>query len=120
MIDSDWLRFVDLQGKDVTVEIEKVVRGEVTGEGGVKSKKPVLYFKNKKKPLAIGATIGKTIESMYGADTSGWLGKRITLFTSTTKSKAGETVGCIRVRPKAPSASTQTAPQEPAPERTEE
>ncbi len=98
MTDSDWLRAYDLQGKDYTVTIEKVVAGEVTGEKGKKTKKPVLFFKGAKKPLAANATNCKTIARMYGNDTSAWVGKAITLFVSTTQ-KDGEEMECIRVRP---------------------
>jgi hypothetical protein len=91
--------------------------GTVVGEGGKKSKKPVLFFEGKDKPLAIGATIGKTIQAMYGPKTEGWVGKRITLFTSTTHSTGGEEVECIRVRPQIrpppPGTSTARRPSEP-------
>ncbi len=100
MTESDWLRAFDLQGRDVTVTIEKVVAGEVTGEKGKKSKKPVLYFKGKNKPLAANATNCKTIARMYGNDTNAWLGKAITLYTAMTQ-KDGEEMPCIRVRPTA-------------------
>jgi hypothetical protein len=102
MMDSQWLRYHDLQGRDVTVTIERVVAGEVIGNKGAKNKKPVLHFKAKNKPLAINATIGRTIERMYGPDTAEWIGKQITLYTSTTE-MGGETVQCIRVRPGKPS-----------------
>lgn len=103
MMDSDWLRYHDLQGREPTVTIVRVVGGTITGNGGKKNKKPVLYFAGKDKPLAINATIGKTIEAMYGPNTEEWIGKRITLYTSTTE-MGGETVSCIRVRPRAPAA----------------
>lgn len=98
MQDSDWLRAYDLQGKDYTVTIEKVVAGEVTGEGGIKSKKPVAFFKGAKKPLALCATNCKTIARMYGNDTVEWVGKQITLFCTTTRAKSGEETECIRIR----------------------
>jgi hypothetical protein len=117
MMDSEWLRACDLNGREPTVTISRVVGGTVVGEGGKKSKKPVLFFEGKDKPLAIGATIGKTIQAMYGPKTEGWVGKRITLFTSTTHSTGGEEVECIRVRPQIPAAATRTStarrPSEP-------
>jgi hypothetical protein len=104
MIESQWLRHHDIEGHEPVVTIVRVVGGEVVGQGGKKSKKPVLYFQGKEKPLAIGATIGKTIERMYGPDTADWVGKKIKLYVTTTES-GGETVGCIRVR--------QGVPEEP-------
>lgn len=101
MQDSDWLRAYDLQGKDYTVTIDKVVAGEVTGEKGKKSKKPVAFFRGAKKPLALNSTNCKTVARMYGTDTDQWVGKQITLFVSTTQ-KDGEELECIRIRPAIP------------------
>jgi hypothetical protein len=116
MMDSDWLRSVDIEGKgEPTVTISRVVGGEVTGVGGKKNKKPVLYFEGKSKPLAIGATIGKTIERMYGPKTEDWVGKRITLYVTTTNAMSGETVSCIRVRPTVPVGKARSAPAETPP-----
>lgn len=103
MVDREFMYAFDLQGKDVTVTIERVVGGELTGPGGKKSKKPLAYFKESKsgKPLALNATNCKAIAGMYGNDTDGWLGKRVTLFPTTTQ-MGGDTVECIRVRPGVP------------------
>ena len=117
MIESDWLRSVDIEGKEPTVTIVRVVGGEVTGMGGKKSKKPVLYFEGKQKPLAIGATIGKTIERMYGPKTESWVGKRITLYVTTTNSAGGEVVDCIRVKPNVPTEKNGRSQKEAPPER---
>ena len=105
MMERDFMFAFDLQGKDVTVTIDRVVGGELTGPGGKKSKKPLCYFRESKsgKPLALNSTNCKTIAQLYGNDTDAWLGKRITLWPTTTQ-MGGETVDCIRVRPKIPSA----------------
>jgi hypothetical protein len=103
MTERDFLYAFDLQGKDCTLTVEKVTGGELTGQGGKKTKKPLCYFVESKsgKPLALNATNCKTIAAMYGNDTDNWLGKRITLFPTTT-SFGSETVECIRVRPQVP------------------
>lgn len=108
-IDSDWLRSADIpDGKEPVVEIVSVNGGEVTGLGGKKSKKPVLHMRTTGtpptalKPFAIGATIGRVIEALYGANVEGWAGKRITLYVTTTNAMSGEIVPCIRVRNKVP------------------
>ena len=98
---SDFLFAFDLLGKDQTVTIEKVVAGEVSGEKGRKSKKPIVSFVGAKKRLALNKTNGKTIAAMYGTDTEQWTGKRVTLFPTTTDF-GGETVECIRCRPNRP------------------
>jgi hypothetical protein len=101
MMDRDYIFAFDLNGKDVVVEIAKVVAGELTSTGGRKSKKPIAYFKGKEKGLALNATNCKVIAGMYGNDTSHWVGKRITLYPTTTQ-MGGDTVECIRVRPGIP------------------
>lgn len=103
MMDRDFIYAFDLQGQDVTVTIEKVTGGELTGAGGKKSKKPLCYFKGKSKPLALNATNCRTIAGMYGNDTEEWIGKQITLFPSTT-TFGSEQMECIRIRPSIPKA----------------
>ncbi len=103
MTDREYLFAFDLHGKDVTVTIDRVTAGELTALGGRKSKKPLCFFREgkEKKPLAMNSTNCKTVAAMYGNDTDDWIGKRITLYPTTT-TMAGETVECIRVRPKIP------------------
>lgn len=117
MCDRDYLFAFDLKGRDVTLTIERVTAGELTALGGRKSKKPLVYFKEgrEKKPLAMNATNCKTVAALYGNDTDGWVGKRITLYPTTT-TMAGETCECIRVRPTVPQQNTekQPAPTDPA------
>ena len=76
------------------------------GHGAKKAKKPLLYFLNSKgaendKPLGLNSTNCKTIAAMYGNDTDRWIGKRITMWPTTTQFGA-DTVDCIRVRPIVP------------------
>ena len=91
----------DLQDKDVTVTITAVEGGELVSVGGKKSKKPVLSLQGTKKKLALGAGTGKVVATMYGKFVEEWVGKRITLYKTTTE-LAGETVECIRIRPQIP------------------
>jgi hypothetical protein len=117
-MDRDYLFAFDLNGKDVTLTIDRVVGGEIVGPGGKKSKKPLCYFREgrEKKPLGLNSTNCKAIAALYGNDTDGWVGKRITLFPTTTQ-MGGETVDCIRVRPRAPADAprgSRAAPSAPA------
>lgn len=104
MMQKDYLYSFDLNGKAVTVTIDKVKGGELTGEGGKKTKKPLCYFRGSKtgKPLALNSTNCKAIAAMYGNDVEAWVGKRITIFPTTTNF-GSETVDCIRVKPGIPS-----------------
>lgn len=104
--DKDFLFAFDLDGRDVTVTIEKCVGGEIVGEQGRKNKIPVLYFVGKKKRLGLNKTNGKTIAAMYGVETNNWAGKSITIFPTTTQF-GGETKECIRIRPIVPAAPQQ-------------
>lgn len=103
MMDRDFIFAFDLAGKDVTVTIREVKAGSLTSNGGRKAKKPVAYFKDKEKGLALNATNCKVIAKLYGNDTDAWSGKAITLYPTTTEMN-GETVECIRVRPTVPRA----------------
>jgi len=100
--DRDYIGHWDLEGKDITVTIDRVARGELTTQGGRKSKKPVVFFVGKEKGLALNKTNGKTIAAMYGSDTATWAGKQITLYPTTT-TFGSEQVECIRIRPTVPS-----------------
>lgn len=102
MFDRDYLGYFDLQGRDVTVTISKVIGGQLTAMGGRKSKKPIVYFEGKEKGLICNKTNSKTIAAMYGNYVEEWVGKKITLYTSTTRNPDGTgDVECIRIRPKA-------------------
>lgn len=94
---------VDSTGKpiDVTDTIVKVTAGAV---GQKKQKKPLIYLEHApgKKAFVANATNCKTISKILGtANVEEWVGQRITIFATTTE-MAGETVDCIRVRPRAP------------------
>lgn len=113
MFDKDYLYAFMLNGREVTVEIARVSAGQIIGDGGKKSKKPVCYFKGKDKPLALNVTNCKTIAAMYGINTDAWVGKRVTIFPTTTDF-GGKTVDCIRVRPGIPRGKA-AAPEPDAP-----
>ncbi len=105
MTETEWLYAFDLEGKERVVQIEKVVGGTLIGEGGRKTKKPCVHFKGVPKPLALNATNAKMISSVVGSpDVEKWPGQWVTLFPTQCQSPKGETVDCIRIRPKAPAA----------------
>lgn len=101
---SPYVAAWELGGKDVTVTIDRVVRAEVIGEGGKKSKKPVMYFRDWDKPMVFGKTVAKTLMSLYGADYENLPGKRITMYTVKEKNHEGEMEDRVRVRRKVPAA----------------
>lgn len=99
---KEFLQAFDLQGRDVTLEIAAVAAGELIGEAGRKTRKPMISFKGTTKKLAANSTNCKAIVALYGsAETNDWIGKRITLFP-TTCDFGGKTVDAIRIRPSIP------------------
>lgn len=101
LYDKDFIGAWDLEGGDLTVTIKKCEAGNLTGVGGRKSKKPVIYMTHTDKGFCLNATNGKAIAAMYGTHVEKWAGKKITLFKSTTQF-GSETMDCIRVRPQMP------------------
>lgn len=99
--DADFLYAFHLQGRDVTVEIEKVTGGKLKDKEGKESRKPFVYFKGKQKPLALNKTNGAAIAAMYGKETNGWVGKLVTLYPTTTNA-FGAVHDCVRIRPAKP------------------
>lgn len=88
-------------GEDLDVTIEKVVREQVVSTGGKKEECTVAYLIGQK-PLILNRTNSKTITKLFNSPyIEDWVGKKITLFSSTTK-LAGEIVECLRIRDIAP------------------
>jgi len=85
-------------GEDMTVTIDFVQSEEVVGTGGKKEVCTVAHLMGAK-PMILNMTNQKTIARLYGPFIEDWAGKQITLFASTAK-LAGETVECLRIRPK--------------------
>jgi hypothetical protein len=102
MMDSPYLGSWDIpDGKDIIVTIKAVRQGEVTNAQKKTSKKPLIFFEGQEKGLVANVTNCKAIARLYGDDPRDWIGKRVTIGVSET-SVGGETMPCIRVRPKAP------------------
>lgn len=99
----DYLGAWDLDAGDKVVTIKKCAGGEVTGQGGRKSKKPVIWFEGLDRPLALNATNGKAIAALYGNHVEKWAGQSVTLYKSITNAPDGSgEVDCVRIRPEAP------------------
>ena len=91
---SKYIRVADLNGSAVVVEISHVEMEEIGGEG---QKKPVLYFKDRKKGLVLNRTNAHAISNAYGDESDKWIGKPIELFPTTTEFQ-GSMVDAIRIR----------------------
>lgn len=117
---KEYIYAYDLEGRDVTVTIDRVVGGTLVGTGGTKSKKPVLYFKGTDKGLAICITNARIIAGLYGSFKSeDWLNKKITLYPTTTTFGA-QSVECVRIRNVIPRGKGEAIRSDvPAPEQAE-
>ncbi len=109
MFDSAYVGAWDLQGKDVTVTIARVVPGELAKAGtSKKDKAPIMYFEGREKGMVLNKTNMRIIASIYGGfKVRQWIGKPITLF-ATTCQFGPNTVDCIRIRPVALAAANRT------------
>lgn len=102
MFDSEWVRAWDLGGKSITVVIVRVEAGELqNAKARKKDRKPIVWFRGAKKPLALNKTNAKTIATMYGNDTRAWLNQPITIYPTRT-TFGNDEVDCIRVKPQRP------------------
>jgi hypothetical protein len=95
---SRFLKAADLGGKPVVVEIADAVEEPLKGLDGKTTNKVVLYFKNKKKALALNRTNFESVADVTGeADSDDWIGHEIELFPTATE-MAGKRTDCIRIR----------------------
>jgi hypothetical protein len=103
MFDSAYIGAWDLQGKDATVTIARVVAGELAKAGtSKKDKAPIMYFEGKDKGMVLNKTNMRAIASLYGGfKVKDWIGKPITIY-ATTCQFGPNTVDCIRVKNQLP------------------
>lgn len=94
---SKYIKADDLQGREVTVTIDRVEMENI-GQGQNQDRKPVAYFQGKQKGLVLNKTNSMNIASVYGPETSGWTGRQVTLFSAWVDYQ-GKSVQAVRVRP---------------------
>ena len=99
---SRFLSAEDLNGQDVTVTIANVTQ-ETLGQGKDAQQKLVASFVGKKKAMVLNKTNAKTIAKLYGDETDGWTGKRITIGAREVEFQ-GDMILALRVSLKAPAA----------------
>lgn len=102
---SSFLKADDLNNQSVTVEISSVELTEL-GQGRDKETKLLVSFRGKEKKLVCNKTNAATIAKLYGDDTDGWIGNKVTLQPREVEFQ-GNMVLAIRVsliKPGAPAA----------------
>lgn len=104
---GDYLRAADLQGREVTLTISDA--GTDTFDDG--KTQVILSFEKTAKRLGLNKTNANTIANDlgYGTDALRWIGKKITVFPTTTEFQ-GKNVPCIRIRFGPPNGFQQPAP----------
>ena len=114
MMDNQTMTAGDVRG-DVTTTIESVKAGSLKVQGG-KKKAPLIKLAGFPLPLGANPTNCGTIARMYGSDTDGWIGKRVTLYVAMVKAPDPEDKArsimteAIRVRPAIPTGGDTAVP----------
>jgi len=89
---SQYLKSADLQGRTVTVTIDRYTIEDVGDD-----RKPILYFVGKDKGLVLNKTNANEIAFTCGDDMDDWIGQKIELF-SMMVSFQGKNMPGLRVR----------------------
>lgn len=85
-----------LKGKKVTVTLTEIVGESLVGENNKAKDEWVVKIKERPLELVLNKTNATCLYRMFGSDPHGWLGKRITIYPTTTKF-GRETLDCIRI-----------------------
>jgi hypothetical protein len=92
---SKYLKAADLDGRTVTVTMDRVVMEDIGAGNG--DQKPVLYFQGTNKGLVLNVTNGNIIAEKFGDETNSWKGEKIILYEAMVEFK-GKMGPAIRVR----------------------
>jgi hypothetical protein len=120
LLASDFDRSKYLKASDLEEEGKfkiKSVTEETVGQGPKAEQKLVLWFVNHEQGYVCNKTALRVLGPAFGNDTSGWVGKIITIYPDITTMQ-GKSVPCLRVRP--PKANGAAAPAKPQPTLAEE
>lgn len=85
-----------LKGRKVTLTIKGIVLEDLIGETGKPAAKVVVSFIERPLELVLPKTNGECLKRMFGNNPNHWIGKKITLFPTTTRFGSA-TVDCIRI-----------------------
>lgn len=106
-----FLKAADLQGREVTVEIDRVRIAELDDA----TEKIALGFRGKQREMLCNSTNASVLLEAFGEQSEGWLGRRIVLFPTRVQFK-GQVVDALRVRiPAQPHQAPRPAPPPAAP-----
>lgn len=87
-----------LVGRPITLTIDRVEIEEIiTPTTGEVTEKPILFFKESKRPLILNKTNAAALAKVFGRETDQWTGKAVELFAETVKA-FGKVHNAARVR----------------------
>jgi hypothetical protein len=86
-----------LVGRSVTLTMTSVITEQLPDHQGKPQTKYVLHFRETKKGLILNKTNAKVVIGLYGRDTDGWTGQKITLYSEEVKA-FGKLHNAARVR----------------------
>ena len=104
LIDKKYLRYFHLCEQEIEVEIENIFRFQkLVMKGGKESRRTIIKFKNKDRPLIMNATNLESLAKILGERPSQWIGKKVVLFPSQVTYFDAEirekvTRSCIRIK----------------------
>jgi hypothetical protein len=93
MFESRFIRPKDLDGREWTLTIAQVRSEELPSRFGPERLKWILAFAGAKKGLVLNVTNARCLAAMWGDESDGWVGKRVTLYPTEFEGKSA-----IRVR----------------------
>lgn len=98
--ESQWLAAEDIGDREVSVTIEDVELFEnVEFEQGRKERRVgALKFAGKEKRMILNSTNRRTLTRLYGMETGGWRGQRVTLHVQKLRRAFGEREHGIRIK----------------------
>ncbi len=99
MFPGKYIKSAEFNGKDVTLTVKGVVLEDLPDDKGGNKKRGVVSFNETPKALVINRTNATCFAKMFGPETNGWLGKRVTLFAAPFNDPfTGEVGTATRVR----------------------
>lgn len=98
MFKSAYLTGVEFQGRELCVTMRDVITADLEGEDGkMKAKAIVLFSDMDDRGWVLCKTNAMCVAAMFGDDTDGWIGKRVTLYAELVQVGPTKKPG-IRVR----------------------
>jgi len=92
-----FLKAGEFNGKPVTLTITNVYLEDMEQDDGTEKHQAVVAFKETKREWALNKTNAQMLVAMWGGETDGWLGHRVTLHAEPDKSGKSDSGLCIRV-----------------------